>query len=66
MAKTAKQTFHVVTSADGIVFAVYGSALKADALAYAAKMTAASGVHRVSFYVDTVTRTARPGIGTRL
>jgi len=66
MIRAPKQTYHVVTSADGTILAVYGAALKAEAVQHAAKMTATTSVHRVSFYVDTVTRTRRPAVGGRL
>lgn len=54
--------WHVVTSADGVIFGVYGAKMKPAADAMANSMSRPG----VTFYVDTVTRTKRPLTGTRL
>lgn len=62
----AKTTWLVVVSADGVVFKTFGATEQSAASAYATKLTDTSGVHRVPYYVETVTRVRRPVVGARL
>ncbi len=62
MTTTMKTTYHVVTSADGTIFAIFGAKLP-----YAATLKAkAMSNPGATFYVDTVSKTKKPIIGGKL
>lgn len=62
MTTTMATHWNVVTSADGTIFAVFGAKLLHAATLHA------KGLSRpgVSFFVDTVKKTKKPVIGTKL
>jgi hypothetical protein len=57
-----RQTYHVVTSAVGTVWKVFGADYRTDALRLAARMSIPGN----SYFVETVTRSRRPIVGCKL